>query len=149
MEINATMPLKEEFIFVYHSLFAKNMHLRSSKNKDFHFKIPKKIEPRSLKVMDFKQDTTNINKETGLGSLMCIINYIDETMFYDVIDPTCDTSSKEKVEAMSVYIKSNRQYSPIGMHETEYPYVVSLGNDNSLQMYNADHPKEVKGLFLA
>ena len=50
---------------------------------------------------------------------------------------------------MSVYIKSNRQYSPIGMHETEYPYVVSLGNGNSLQMYNADHPKEVKGLFLA
>jgi len=88
------MALKDEFIFVYHSLFAKNMHLRSSKNQDFHFKIPKAIEPNSLKVMDFKQDTTNIDPVTGLGSLMCIINFIDETMFYDVIDPKIDTSTK-------------------------------------------------------
>ena len=44
--------------------------------------------------MDFKQDTTNIDPVTGLGSQMCIINFIDETMFYDVIDPKIDTSTK-------------------------------------------------------
>ena len=58
--------------------------------------------------MDFKQDTTKIDSKTGLGALMCIINFIDETMFYDVIDPNIDTSTKEKVEAKSTYIKSNK-----------------------------------------
>jgi hypothetical protein len=86
-EINATMALKDEFIFVYHSLFAKNMHLRSSKNQNFHFKIPKYMEPNNLKVMDFMQDTTKIDPVTGLGNKMCIINFIDETMFFDVINP--------------------------------------------------------------
>ena len=98
--------------------------------------------------MDFKQDTTDINKATGLGSLMCIINFIDETMFYDVIDPRCDTSSKEKVEAKSVYIKSNKEYSHIGMHTAKYPYIVSLGDRNSLAIYNADIPNEVKAIYL-
>lgn len=37
-----------------------------------------------------------------------IVNFIDETMFYDAIDPSKDTSTKENVEAKSTYVTSNR-----------------------------------------
>ena len=130
------MVLKDSFIFVVHAIYAKNMHIRSSHKENFHFKIPKNIEPNGLKVLDIAQDLTN--EKDGLGKQMVILNIIDETLFYNVINPQYDTSTKEKVEEKDQYILQHEKIVPIGQHTPRFPYVVNFGDQQTLQIFNGN-----------
>ena len=94
--ISHIVPVQNDFLFVCHKEFDKDLDIESSKREEFKIKINRQIEPGKLRVMDVGQMRLN---EEGFGDKLAILNMRDENFYYDEVNPQAMLSNLDDTKS--------------------------------------------------